>query len=60
MEFVSITDFFLAQIVMETPEYQKLVVLVVAERPAEAPSSTLEPQFFGTRSCNGELEWLLI
>jgi len=37
--------FFLAQIVMETPECQKLVVLVLAERPAEAPASALEPQF---------------
>ena len=45
VEFVSSTDFFLAQIVMETPECQKLVVLVLAERPAEAPASALEPQF---------------
>ena len=36
---------FLAEIVTESPECQKLVVLVLAERPAEAPASALEPQF---------------
>jgi hypothetical protein len=56
VEFVSTTDFFLAQIVMETPECQKLLVLVLAERPTEAPVSAVEPKFFGTRSCNGELD----
>jgi hypothetical protein len=51
-----VSTFFLAQIVMETPEYQKLVVLVLAERPTEAPASAVEPQFFGARSCNGVLD----
>lgn len=49
----------LAQMEMKTPQWNALVFVAVAKRPTEAGQEFTKTAQF-TRSCNGQLEWLLI